>query len=99
MASLFSLPVQTIEGEGEGNNARQWHRTRRHIDHGGLELMLRDLEPRSWARNIIRELVAFVSCWSVGETPTVEAAPKLDSEKRIRARLRRLGVIRWWSEA
>ena len=69
--------------------------TERHLDHGGLELYLRDVEPRPWARNILRELVAFLVAEQAGANVAITLDPRLDEERKIRARMRRLGVRRW----
>ena len=90
----FAHPVQLERAEGTGNTERRWLQTQRVVDHAGLELYLRDVDPRPWARNILRELVSYIG----EKSPTVEVDPKLDTPGKIRSRLARLGVRRWPAE-
>ena len=94
-ASQFAAPVQLERASGNGKNEKRWLTTERHLDHGGLELYLRDVEPRPWARNILRDLIAFLVAEQGGAKISITLDPKLDSEQRIRVRLRRLGVRTW----
>ena len=97
--SAFATPVQLEKASSGGKKESRWLSTERHIDHGGLELCLRDMEPRPWARNIIRDLIALMVLEDSGGRVEVKLHPKLDTAKRIRKVLRRLGVRQWWSEA
>ena len=94
----MGAPVQTERASGSGKTERRWLQTERHIDHSGLELYLRDIEPRPWARVILRELVSFIAADRDGAKISIPLDPKLDSAKKIRKRLAKLGVRRWWSE-
>jgi hypothetical protein len=56
LCSQFARTVQIIVGDDK----KQTYQTKREIDHGGLEAVLRDTEPAQWRRNLVRDLVAWL---------------------------------------
>ena len=75
IAGAFAVPVQLEEGEG----AKRWLRTRSYLDHAGVEMVLRDVVPRRWQRNLVRELVCWVrECESHERTAEPELVEGLE---------------------
>ena len=89
-ASEFGPIVQLREGDEK----KVWFRTRRLIDHAGLELMLRDVEPTGWRRNTLRGLVAWTSACVHGRTSDPRLVEGLETWESIEERWSQL-IRRW----
>jgi len=87
IASQFARTVQTLTCDEK----KQWYVTRREIDHGGLEAMLRDMVPATEERNAVRDLIAQVA---LEKRPSIEMPEGMETQEEIDAAWERLGV-RW----
>ena len=87
IAAQFARTVQVLEGDG----TKQWHATRKELDHGGLEAMLRDMVPSTAERNTVRDLIAWLC---LEKRPPVELPEGLETQDEIDAAWERLDV-RW----
>lgn len=74
----FGHTIQILEGDDK----KQHYRTRTEVDHAGLELMLRDVEPLPRRRAVLRDLVAWLAT-PVKHRPAIELPEGLSTEAEL----------------